>query len=228
MKGSLLFKLHSNGLAEGVEVDRNRFREVFRSKYRKVRIYKILSVSKESKDWVQRNRECDAGGSWFCPGKYPPALGPILEQKSDFAQLEDFNRGGAGDDQYTKEYFENLEKKTHGQAPPQKTDTKKSLRKLTDAKVTELNEVTRWGNTETTTRLFQAISENNLAALRDICIEDPRAPHARSEDGRGPMWWAHEFKRDKAVEFLKKLGVSDKLLDINGVSALDMRDKEQS
>lgn len=105
---SLLYKLHSNGLVPGVQADSNRWREVFRSKYGKVRIYKILSVSKESKEWVENNRVCDAPGSWYCPGQYPPALEKILAEKRDFAQLEDFNRGNADED-YQKQYFDNLQ-----------------------------------------------------------------------------------------------------------------------
>ncbi len=105
---SLLYKLHSNGLVAGVNADPNRWREVFRSKYGKVRIYKVLSVSKESKEWIKENRVCDAPGSWFCPGQYPPALEKILAEKRDFAQLEDFNRD-ASDEQYQKEYFANLQ-----------------------------------------------------------------------------------------------------------------------
>ena len=105
---SLLYKLHSNGLVQGVQADPNRWKEVFRSKYGKVRIYKILSVSKESKEWVENNRVCDAPGSWFCPGQYPPALEKILGEKKDFAQLEDFNKGDSSDKKYQDEYFENL------------------------------------------------------------------------------------------------------------------------
>jgi dolichyl-diphosphooligosaccharide---protein glycosyltransferase len=104
---SLLYKLHSNGLVPGVHADSNRWKEVFRSKYGKVRIYKILSVSNESKDWVKNNRVCDAPGSWYCPGQYPPALEKILTEKRDFAQLEDFNRK-VTDEEYQKQYFENL------------------------------------------------------------------------------------------------------------------------
>jgi dolichyl-diphosphooligosaccharide---protein glycosyltransferase len=104
---SLLYKLHSNGLVPGVRADSNRWKEVFRSKYGKVRIYKILSVSNESKEWVKNNRVCDAPGSWYCPGQYPPALEKILSEKRDFAQLEDFNRK-VTDEEYQKQYFENL------------------------------------------------------------------------------------------------------------------------
>jgi dolichyl-diphosphooligosaccharide--protein glycosyltransferase len=107
LSDSLLYKLHSNGIVSGVQADPNRWKEVFRSKYGKVRIYKILSVSKESKEWVENNRVCDAPGSWFCPGQYPPALEKILAERKDFAQLEDFNTKN-DDSEYQKQYFENL------------------------------------------------------------------------------------------------------------------------
>jgi dolichyl-diphosphooligosaccharide--protein glycosyltransferase len=87
MKESLLYRLHSNGIVPGVEVDKNRFKEVYKSRYGKVRIYKILSVSKESKDWVPNNLVCDAPGSWFCRGQYPPGLQKVLSEKKDFKQV---------------------------------------------------------------------------------------------------------------------------------------------
>jgi ribosome biogenesis SPOUT family RNA methylase Rps3 len=55
MEASLLYKLHSNGIAPGVEVDKNRFREVFRSKYMKVRIYKVRS-SQRAIDTAMKTR----------------------------------------------------------------------------------------------------------------------------------------------------------------------------
>jgi dolichyl-diphosphooligosaccharide--protein glycosyltransferase len=87
------------------------FRPVYNSKHGKVRIFKIQSVSKESKEWIKNNRVCDSPGSWFCPGQYPPALQKILKEKKDFAQLEDFNvKSNDADYQndYQKQYFENL------------------------------------------------------------------------------------------------------------------------
>ena len=74
MRESMLFKLHSHGLQPGVVADPNRFKEQFSSRFGKCRVFKILSVSKESKEWVAdpKNRLCDAPGSWFCPGQYPP------------------------------------------------------------------------------------------------------------------------------------------------------------
>merc|ERR1719410_1071261 len=109
MAKSFLYKLHSHRLKPGVEADPKKFREVYRTKYGKVRIYKILAVSKESKSWVasKKNRKCDVPGSWFCPGQYPPALEPYLKEKKDFGQLEDFNRKTVDQD-YQKAYMENL------------------------------------------------------------------------------------------------------------------------
>ena len=107
MRRSLLFNLHGHGLKPEVNVAADRFVEVFRSKYGKVRVFQISGVSEESKEWVQQSYECDAEGSWFCPGKYPPGLQKFLDRKKDFAQLEDFNRDSK-DDEYQEQYFKNL------------------------------------------------------------------------------------------------------------------------
>lgn len=108
MRESLLYKLHSADITPGVEVDKNRFKRVYQSKHGKVRIYRINSVSKESKEWVTKNRVCDAPGSWFCSGQYPPGLQKVLKDKKDFKQLEDFNAKTEADDEYQKKYFEHL------------------------------------------------------------------------------------------------------------------------
>merc|ERR1711998_760815 len=61
--------------------------------YGKVRIFKVMSVSQESKDWVAdpANKICDAPGSWYCTGQYPPALDKLIARRTAFSQLEDFN-----------------------------------------------------------------------------------------------------------------------------------------
>jgi dolichyl-diphosphooligosaccharide--protein glycosyltransferase len=95
-----------------VEVDPSRFQEVYSSKYGKVRIFKVLSVSQESKEWAANpaNRVCDAPGSWYCAGKYPPALEWLEAKKKAFRQLEDFNRGGR-DEKYYEEYMSRMDGK---------------------------------------------------------------------------------------------------------------------
>lgn len=109
MAESMLYKLHSHKLKPGVEADSNRFKLVYQSKYGKVRIFKVLKVSKESKEWVAdpANKICDASG-WICRGQYPPSLKKILAQKRDFRQLEDFNVKDGWDDEYTSQYMEGL------------------------------------------------------------------------------------------------------------------------
>jgi dolichyl-diphosphooligosaccharide---protein glycosyltransferase len=72
MANSLLFKLVS---FQG-SVSEEHFEEVFTTKYRKVRIYKVIDVDMKSRAWAAdpSNRVCDPPGSWQCPGRYPPAL----------------------------------------------------------------------------------------------------------------------------------------------------------
>ena len=75
MANSLLYKLVS---FQG-KVSEERFREVYTSKFRKVRIYEVVNVSMKSRNWLKdpANRMCDAPGSWYCPGQYPPALAKV-------------------------------------------------------------------------------------------------------------------------------------------------------
>mmetsp|Transcript_5738 Transcript_5738/g.9505 ORF Transcript_5738/g.9505 Transcript_5738/m.9505 type:complete len:1002 (-) Transcript_5738:139-3144(-) len=134
MERSLLYNLHGHGLKEGVSVSEDLFKEVFRSKYGKVRIYKISNVDMESRRWVedQSHRLCDVPGSWYCPGQYPPALSEVLGGKKDFAQLEDFNKKDESDEEYQKRYFEALkDPSAHAhqalQADAQRASQKKKL-----------------------------------------------------------------------------------------------------
>ena len=96
MAKSLLYNLHMADRRPGVGPDPELFEEVFRSKYGLLRIFKVMNISQESKDWVRdsKNRICDPPGSWLCAGQYPPAeeLQEVLRKAINFKQLEDFNR----------------------------------------------------------------------------------------------------------------------------------------
>lgn len=220
LSDSLLYKLHSNGLVSGVQADPNRWKEVFRSKYGKVRIYKILSVSKESKAWVEKNRVCDAPGSWFCPGQYPPALEKILTEKKDFAQLEDFN-SATSDEEYQKEYFENLKKKGRPLADEEeKAPEKQEYTRLSDKKIEEINK--EWDDTEKTGMMWEIIKNMEPNEFMNILSTYPEMAHIRSKDGRGPMFWAHEYGRKGMIQVLRKLGVSEDKEDANGIKATDI------
>jgi dolichyl-diphosphooligosaccharide--protein glycosyltransferase len=192
MERSLLYRLHGSEIKPGVEADPSKWKEVYRSKYGRVRIYKILDVDQQSKEWVPENRVCDVPGGWFCRGQYPPGLSDILSSSTDFAQLEDFNRGDA-DAEYQKQYFEALNN-------PEKA--KRAARQMEQgAKQSEVaapkDETQRkavdeiyntWEDTEDTTLMWSLISNNQVEELRVWMEEEPTVAFIRSRDGRGPMW----------------------------------------
>jgi dolichyl-diphosphooligosaccharide---protein glycosyltransferase len=178
----------------------------------------IQSVSQESKEWVEKNRVCDAPGSWFCRGQYPPALKKVLAEKKDFKQLEDFNLKGKLEDDsaYQNEYFNNLlgDKKNQ---PVERERAKRA--KLSPEQIDLINE--EWMNNEMTSMMYEMIAADSFDELKEILMVNPQLAHIRSEDGRGPMWWAHEFKRPKIIKMLKTLGVSESRTDENGKAPLD-------
>ena len=61
MQRSLLYRLHGHQVKPNVVADPAKWEEVFRSKYGKVRIYKIVGLWEESRAWVAdpANRVCD-------------------------------------------------------------------------------------------------------------------------------------------------------------------------
>jgi len=78
MAASMLYKMCYHNVRSGVHVDPDLFEEVYTSKHGLMRVFKILNISEESKAWCAdpKNRACDHPGSWYCPGRYPPAVPP--------------------------------------------------------------------------------------------------------------------------------------------------------
>eukprot|EP00934_Nitzschia_sp_Nitz4_P004135 Nitzschia sp. Nitz4//scaffold7_size249615//51352//54449//NITZ4_001152-RA/size249615-augustus-gene-0.252-mRNA-1//-1//CDS//3329558367//4125//frame0 len=232
MERSLLYRLHGHKVKKGVEADPSKWQEVFRSKYGRVRIYKILNVAEESKQWVQENVHCDTEGSWFCPGSYPPGLADVLAHKRDFAQLEDFNRGAA-DSEYQKQYFEGLNDPKAAVKAAQQARRDQELRaQKSAASMSENREQARaktvdeiyntWEDTETTTAMWTLINNNQVDALREWLERDPTAAFIRSRDGRGPMWWAFEQRRDEITKLLMSAGVPHTDRDSKGLTPADV------
>jgi len=238
MARSFLYKLHSHKLKPGVQADPNRFKEVYRTKYGKVRIFKILGVSKESKEWVAQraNKICDTEDGWFCRGQYPPALEPVLNSKTDFAQLEDFN-SKKSDDEYQKQYFENLNnpqkaKQDAAMREKERAKAKKSKATLVDdeaellkARIAE--RTVTWEDNEETTHMWSLINKNNIGEIKQWLKDDPSAAYMRSADGRGPMWWAYEEKNEEIVRALMSVGASFKDKDKYGKTPLDMLTEQE-
>ena len=111
MKASLLYNLAMYQVNPAVKLDTKLFQLVKSTKYGKVKIFKVMNVSAQSKAWIANatNRKCDAPGSWYCVGNYPPAksIKALLSKRRDFGQLEDFNRKKS-DEEYHKSYMERI------------------------------------------------------------------------------------------------------------------------
>jgi len=103
MAKSVVFRLVRHGQGP-VKANPKYFEEVHTSKYGLIRIFKVNGVSEESKKWNAdpANRICDAPGSWYCNGQYPPALSGLMKKRKDFAQLENFNQKEGEESEYSK------------------------------------------------------------------------------------------------------------------------------
>ena len=97
------------------------FEEVYTTTNRMVRIYKILRVDETSKAWWRprtlarshaltlslacshacrakdpANRVCDAPGSWYCVGTYPPKIQKVRSKAKNFSEVKRLARLKAG------------------------------------------------------------------------------------------------------------------------------------
>jgi dolichyl-diphosphooligosaccharide--protein glycosyltransferase len=118
MEKSLLYKMCQSGITPHVRMNPELFSHAFTSKYGKVRIFKVRNVSKKSKNWVAnpKNRVCDAPGSWYCTGQYPPAIMWLINKRRNFKQLEDFNtKQSKADKEYQEQYHRRMEGRGRGE-----------------------------------------------------------------------------------------------------------------
>jgi dolichyl-diphosphooligosaccharide--protein glycosyltransferase len=118
MRKSLLYKMTQYGYREDIKLNPQRFMHVKTTKYGKVRIFKVMHVSQKSKKWIAdpKNRVCDAPGSWYCSGQYPPALSKLIASRKDFSQLEDFNKKRDKEaDKYNEEYMKRMAGEKHAE-----------------------------------------------------------------------------------------------------------------
>jgi dolichyl-diphosphooligosaccharide--protein glycosyltransferase len=112
MANSLLYNMCSHNVKPGAKVDERLFKEVHTTKYGLMRVYKVMNVSQESKEWIAdpKNKLCDAPGSWYCVGQYPPALEKLISKRRSFSQVEDFNKAGE-----KSAYTKLIDKQLHGE-----------------------------------------------------------------------------------------------------------------
>mmetsp|Transcript_21735 Transcript_21735/g.50167 ORF Transcript_21735/g.50167 Transcript_21735/m.50167 type:complete len:147 (+) Transcript_21735:1150-1590(+) len=99
---------------------------------------------------------------------------------------------------------------------------KKRIKKIPQDEIDMMNDPEAWGNNMMTTAAWEAIHANDIVSFRDMLMENPEVAHVRSEDGRGPMWWAHEYNRPEFIKLLVRLGVPETLKDAKGVRPIDL------
>eukprot|EP00928_Gymnodinium_smaydae_P017059 TRINITY_DN1649_c0_g4_i1.p1 TRINITY_DN1649_c0_g4~~TRINITY_DN1649_c0_g4_i1.p1 ORF type:complete len:900 (-),score=146.14 TRINITY_DN1649_c0_g4_i1:304-2967(-) len=111
MEKSLVYNLYMHGKSGKGRANPKLFELVYKSPRDELRFFKVLNVSQESKEWVANpeNRICDAPGSWYCVGQYPPAIQGFLNKRRNFAQVEDFNKKGE-----KSAYSKMIEKQRYG------------------------------------------------------------------------------------------------------------------
>jgi len=116
MAKSLLYKAVNHNVKPNVKLNSKLWQEVHTTKYGLMRVFKVLNISQESKEWIAdpANRLCDAPGSWYCIGQYPPALKPLIDKRRSFAQLEDFNKKDTVKSSYTKLIEKQRDEKNKG------------------------------------------------------------------------------------------------------------------
>eukprot|EP00927_Polykrikos_kofoidii_P023245 TRINITY_DN21477_c0_g1_i1.p1 TRINITY_DN21477_c0_g1~~TRINITY_DN21477_c0_g1_i1.p1 ORF type:complete len:1391 (-),score=209.07 TRINITY_DN21477_c0_g1_i1:87-4259(-) len=88
MATSLMYHLIATGQKDKKFVNTLNFREAYLSAHGKVRIVQVLNTAADSAEWSAdpSNRRCDAPGSWYCPGQYPPRLRELLDSNSTDAE----------------------------------------------------------------------------------------------------------------------------------------------
>lgn len=238
LQKSLLFKLHSNLIIDGVTINQAFFKEVFRSKFGIVRIYKIVDTDEESKLWVDdpSNRFCDAPGSWICRGRYPPTLRNLLSNKispqrdnvdhSTCSNGDNISREQTRNPQYmdssTTTEQRCASRESH-QRPGEKDELMQEVTKESIAKISQ-----KWEDTDHTTMMWNIITRGTVADLEKALEHVPLLAHVRSSDGRGPIWWAFEHQKHDMVQVLKQHNVNYNQKDKDGLTPVDLLSLSQN
>lgn len=79
-----------------------------------------------------------------------------------------------------------------------------------------------WADTAFTTQLWNVISSGDAAELADILKTTENAAQVRSADGRGPLFWAHEYGHPEMVQMLIDAGADPSQTDADGKKPSDL------
>jgi len=82
-----------------------------------------------------------------------------------------------------------------------------------------------WRNSAETTRFWNLINDEKIDELDAWITSDPNVIHIRSEDGRGPLFWAYEKNNNDIIDLLLNAGVDGTQKDADGNVPKDLRKK---
>jgi len=82
-----------------------------------------------------------------------------------------------------------------------------------------------WQDTEVTTFMYNLIAKGDARALMIVMKESPEMVWCRSGDGRGPLFWAYEFRQMEMVELLLQAGLREDDQDAEGLTPSMMSDQ---
>jgi hypothetical protein len=83
---------------------------------------------------------------------------------------------------------------------------------------------TEFADSDELTNMWSAISSKQIDRLFDTLVAKHDNALQRSADGRGPLFWAYEFKSPDALALLKSLGVDEDAQDLDGKAPTDFFD----
>merc|ERR1712072_1555752 len=82
-----------------------------------------------------------------------------------------------------------------------------------------------WMNTAATTHMWELINTHSTEQLREWLESEPDIVRVRSEDGRGPLWWAYENGHMDIVDLLVESGAKQDEKDSAGKTPKEMLKK---
>jgi dolichyl-diphosphooligosaccharide---protein glycosyltransferase len=80
----------------------------------------------------------------------------------------------------------------------------------------------QWENNEATTTMWRLIRNQKYDEVKNFLNDQPQLAHIRSQDGRGPMWWAYESNDKRMIKLLQSFKVSETRTDSFGILPKDV------
>lgn len=73
--------------------------------------------------------------------------------------------------------------------------------------------------------MWQLIHNNEFEVIQGWLSEYPETVSIRSEDGRGPLWWAYEEGNTRLIDLFIANGASVDERDAKGLKPVDLKKK---